>query len=100
MPCTSISSTGKFRRNFFDRKNKTSPRLPLIILRGHLTPSVVVDDLNLVGKYIQCETVIPMNVYQVTTKVFELVLDNPFRGNANRALVALDISDRTAFDSF
>ncbi|HEX9142939.1 MAG TPA: hypothetical protein VGA09_01625 [Candidatus Binatia bacterium] len=79
---------------------KTSLRLPLSILRSHLTPSVIVDDLNLVGKHIQCKTVIPMNVYQVTTKVFEFVLDNPFRGNANRALVALDISHCTAFESF
>jgi len=58
-----------------------------------------IDDLNLIGKYIQSETVVPMNVYEVTTKVFDFVLDGPFHGRANHASVALDISDGTAFHS-
>jgi hypothetical protein len=62
-------------------------------------PQNSIDDLNLIGKYIQSETVIPMNVYEVTTKVFDFVLDGPFHGSANRSLVALDISDGTAFHS-
>jgi hypothetical protein len=40
-----------------------------------------------------------MNVYEVTTKVFDFVLDGPFSGRANHALVALDIADGTAFHS-
>jgi hypothetical protein len=58
-----------------------------------------IDDLNLIGKYIQSKTIVPMNVYEVTTKVFDFVLDGPFHGRANHALVALDISDGTAFHS-
>jgi hypothetical protein len=41
----------------------------------------------------------PMNIYEVTTKVFEFVLDDPFSGSTNHPLVASDISDGTAFNS-
>jgi len=64
-----------------------------------LPQEISIDELNLIGKYIQSETVIPMNIYEVTTKVFDFVLDGPFSGSGNHPLVALDIADGTAFHS-
>jgi hypothetical protein len=64
-----------------------------------LPQEISIDELNLIGKYIQSETVIPMNIYEVTTKVFDFVLDDPSVGSANHPLVDLDTSDGTAFDS-
>jgi hypothetical protein len=54
---------------------------------------------NLIGKYIQPETVIPMNIDKVTTKVFEFVLNRPFSGSVNDPSVISDISDGTASHS-
>lgn len=64
-----------------------------------LPQEISIDELNLIGKYIRSETVIPMNIYEVTTKVFDFVLDGPFSESANHPLVALDISDGTGFYS-
>ena len=36
------------------------------------------DDLDVIGKYIQSDTVIPLNVYKVTAEVFDFVLNGPF----------------------
>ncbi len=60
---------------------------------------IPINDLNLIGIYIQPETVIPMNIYKVTTKVFEFVLDRPFSGSANYSSVISDIPDGTASHS-
>jgi hypothetical protein len=70
-----------------------------VLYKISLPRKISIDDLNLIGKYIQRETVIPTNIYDVTTKVFDFVPDGPFHGSANRPLVALDISDGTAFHS-
>lgn len=63
-----------------------------------LTPPLI-DDLNLIREYIDCETIIPTNVDEVPAKVVNFVLDNPFSGSANFALIAFDIPHRAAFDS-
>jgi hypothetical protein len=76
--------------------NGIGPPIYKLLTQTSLPPETI-DDLNLIGKYIQSETVIPMNVYEGTTKVFDFVLDGPFSGSANGPLVALDISDGTAF---
>jgi len=64
-----------------------------------LPQEISIDDLNLIGKYIQSETVVPIKIYEVTTKVFDSVPDGAFSGSANHHLVALDIYDGTAFHS-
>jgi hypothetical protein len=70
-----------------------------LLTKKSLPQDISIDDLNLIGKYIQSETVVPMNIYEVTTKVLDFVMDGPFSGRANHALVALDIADATAFHS-
>ena len=64
-----------------------------------LPQEISINNLNLIRKYIQSETVIPMNIYETTTKVFDFVLDGPFSGTPNCPLVAFDSSKGTAFDS-
>jgi hypothetical protein len=64
-----------------------------------LPQEISIDNLNLIGKYIHAETVIPMNIYEVTIKVFDFVLDGPFGESANRPLIALNISDGATFHS-
>jgi hypothetical protein len=79
--------------------NGIGPPIYKLLTKKSLPQEISIDDLNLIGKYIQSETVVPMNIYEVTTKVFDFVLDGPFSGRANHALVALDIADGTAFHS-
>jgi hypothetical protein len=43
-----------------------------------LRQEISIDDLNVIGKYVQPETVFPLNVYKVTAEVFDFVLDGPF----------------------
>jgi len=79
--------------------NDIGPPIYKLLTKKSLPQEISIDDLNLIGKYIQSETVAPIKIYEVTTKVFDFVLDGPFSGSANHPLVALDIYDGTAFHS-
>jgi len=79
--------------------NDIGPPIYKLLTKKSLSQEISIDDLNLIGKYIQSETVVPIKIYEVTTKVFDSVPDGAFSGSANHPLVALDIYDGTALRS-
>jgi hypothetical protein len=78
---------------------RRSSTFVVMLSKTSLPEQISIDNLNFIGKYIQSETVIPVNIYEVTTKIFDFVLDGPFGGSPNYPLVAFDSSNGTAFDS-
>jgi hypothetical protein len=63
------------------------------------SPWLSMDDLNVIGQYIQSETVVPLNIDKLTAEIFDFVLDGPFSRSAHHPLVVSDVSDGTAFQS-
>jgi hypothetical protein len=49
-----------------------------LFTKTSLGQEISTDDLNVIGQYIQPETVIPLNIYKVTAEIFHFVLDGPF----------------------